>query len=182
MLKIYAVETDRAQRHEAARRILKWKYEEIWQSPMPEIQIGERGKLYFPDAEKQFCFSYCDGLAFCAISDSNVGLDAEKIRSVSAAAISRLLSRDEWLQYARSSNPMEVFMRFWTLKEAYFKFTGQGITGASLKELSFDLSGDCPVLADAQNLYFWCRVIGDVALSVCTDCVQRPELYALDLS
>ena len=147
---------------------------------MPEILVGETGKLFFPDPEEHFCFSYCDGLAFCAVSDACVGLDAEKVRFVSANAISRILSREEWLHYARSTDPAETFMQLWTLKEAYCKYTGTGIGTASLKECSFDLSGDRPVLRGHPELYFWSRVIGDVALAVCTDHAHRPELYALD--
>ena len=181
MLKIFAVESERSERHEAARRILEWKYEEIWNKPQPDIQIGEFGKPHFGNAEEYFSFSYTEGLAFCAISDGEIGLDVEKVRSVSSAAISKVLSREEWLYYSGSSNPAEAFMRFWTLKEAYCKFTGQGIAQQSLKDLVFDLSGDHPVLLSRQDLRFWCRCIGDVVISVCADRAHRPELYSLEL-
>jgi len=181
MLKIFAVETDREGRHDAARRLLKWKYEEQWQKPMPDIETGENGKLRFSGGEEHFCFSYCDGLAFCALSDGNLGLDAENVRSVSAAMVSRVLARQEWVVYAESDQPAETFMRFWTLKEAYCKFNGQGIAGSPLKEIVFDLSGDQPVLLGHPELRFWCRSIGGVVISVCADREHRPELYAVEL-
>ncbi len=181
MLKVFAVETTRAYRHEAARRLLKWKYEEIWQKPLPQVCSGEHGKLYFPEEDVFFCFSYCEGLAFCALSDGNIGLDAEQVRSVSAATVSRVLARQEWLQYSESSDPAETFMRFWTLKEAYCKFTGLGIAGTPLKEIVFEFSGDRPVLLGHPELRFWCRSIGGVVISICADQEHRPELYAVEL-
>ena len=181
MLKIYAIKTQGCDRHEVGRTLLRWKYEELWGRALPEIIVTETGKPQFSDGSGFFSLSYTGGFCCCALCDAPVGLDVEMIRSVSANAISRVLSREEWLQYSVSPDPAECFLRFWTLKEAYCKFTGQGIAKTRLRETSFDLSGEHPVLLAQKNLHFWsCKVdvIGSgMILSLCADRVHRPEFY-----
>lgn len=185
MLKVYAIKTGGCDRHEVGRTLLRWKYEELWGRALPEIVVTEEGKPQFADGPGFFSLSYTDGLCCCALCDGPVGLDVEKIRSVSANAISRILSREEWLQYSASRDPAECFLRFWTLKEAYCKFTGKGIAGTRLRETSFDLSGEHPKLISQENLHLWSRKIDvdgmDIVLSLCADRLHRPEFYQEEL-
>ena len=181
MLKVFAMEAAGADRHEVGRMLLRWKYEEIWQRSMPEIFLREDGKPDFDDERSFFSLSYSGGWAFCALSDSEVGLDVEKIRSVSPNAIGGVLSREEWMQYSVSPNPMERFMQFWTLKEAYCKFTGLGIAKTKLNETVFDLSGEQPKLKGRGDLFFWSRCVDGFAIALCSDFWHRPEFYKIEL-
>lgn len=177
MLKIYAIEASREERHEAARKLLKWKYEELWKRPMPEILVAEDGKPCFADGNAHFSFSYTDGWAFCALSDGPVGLDVETVRSASPNTVRGVLSREEWMQYSVASNPALCFMQFWTLKEAYCKFTGKGIAGTNLREISFSLSGKNPICRTNTDLFFWQRNAGNLVISVCSASNNIPEFY-----
>lgn len=69
--------------------------------------------------------SHCDDLVACAISDSPIGIDVEKIRPVKPAMIERVCTPEElaWVGEDR-----ERFFAVWTAKEAYFKMVGTGIT------------------------------------------------------
>ena len=177
MLKIYAVETSYADRHKAARTLLQWKYEELWRSPLPALALTEQGKPYFANGQGYFSLSYTDGWAFCALSDSPVGLDVEKVRPISPNAVRGVLTREEWMQYSLASNPAQCFMQFWTLKEAFLKFTGEGIAPSRLRELSFDLTYKNPILRGKDGFYFINRCAGDLVISLCLDNYQIPEFY-----
>lgn len=175
------MDTRGGNKHEIARMLLKWKYEDIWGRELPEIAVTETGKPYFVDAPGYFSISYTGSLCCCALCDSPVGVDIERIRNVSYNAVKGVLSPAEWMQYSISENPSETFMRFWTLKEAYCKFTGLGIAGTKLKETEFDCSGSEPSALFRNDLHFWCRKIDDeeggFVLSLCTDRLYRPEFY-----
>lgn len=176
MLKIYAIAREDADRHVAARMLLRWKYEELWQRSMPEIIIGERGKPTFAEGSARFSISHTKGASFCALCDGEVGIDVERIRSVSASVAQRTLSMDEWEQYSGAENPSIEFLKIWTLKEAYVKLTGEGLHG-DLRQIAFDFSQPRPRLIERPDLQFWCKQVGDFVLSVCADRWHRPELY-----
>ena len=181
MLKIYAMETGGADRHETARTLLRWKYEELWQRTMPEILLDENGKPHFGQEDCHFSISYTGGWVFCALSDSRIGLDAEKIRAVSTNAVNGVLSQKEWVQYSVSSNPTECFMQLWTLKEAFCKFTGLGIAKTKLNEVSFDLADDMPRLVGNPDLFFWSLLCDGISVSACSDFWHRPELEIIEI-
>jgi len=181
MLKVYTMETSYTERHADARLLLKWKYEELFHKPLPEILVTEKGKPYLADGSCFFSFSYTDGICCCALSDSEVGVDVEQVRSVGSNTIPRVLSRREWMQYSAAANPAEHFMRCWTLKEAYCKFTGQGISVVSLRDVEFDLSSGTPLLWGRDDLRFWSRCVNGLAISVCTASWQKPELYHVEI-
>lgn len=181
MLKVFAAETVGADRHEVGRMLLQWKYEDLWQRSAPPIVLDANGKPRFEGDKGFFSLSYTDGWVYCALSDSEVGLDVEKVRPVNPNAIQRVLSREEWMQYSVSENPAEKFMQFWTLKEALCKFTGLGIAGTKLNETFFDLSGDLPKLTGRKDLFFWSRCVDDVVISLCSDFWHRPEFYRIEI-
>ena len=59
-----------------------------------------------------------------AVSDMPVGIDVEQIRTVSQALKERVCTEAELRVLQQSDCPDEDFIRFWTLKEAYFKARG----------------------------------------------------------
>lgn len=185
MLKVYAMSVAGEDRHLAARMLLRWKYEELFSQEMPEILEAEDGKPYFADASCYFSISYTGDFCFVAISDTPVGLDCEKIRSVSSEAVVRILSPAEWRQYSSAKDPAEMFMRFWTLKEAYCKFTSLGIVKSKIRHTEFDLTRLSPYLSGHEELRFWCRRLdsglSDIVLSLCSNSMHRPEFYIVEI-
>lgn len=165
--------------------LLRWKYEELWERDLPEVAVTDTGKPYFVDGPGYFSLSYTGTLCCCALCDSPIGMDVERIRNVSANAARGVLSTAEWMSYSTSTDPTEAFMRFWTLKEAFCKFTGEGIARTRLSETEFDILSDPPVLLRRSDLRFWSRRIadaeGDFVLSLCSDRIHRPEFYREEL-
>ena len=88
----------------------------------PEISRGKHGKPYFKNSDIYFNYSHCKYGVACAVSDSEVGVDIQEIRSVKPSVIQRVCCDNE-LEIIKTD---EDFIRIWTLKEAYAKFTGKG--------------------------------------------------------
>lgn len=123
------------------------------------IEKNEKGKPFlsgFPDVH--FNISHCDGLAVCGISDKEIGVDAELIRSYNGKAMKRIFSADEQSIIAASENPETDFFKIWTLKESLCKFTGEGIF-SGLSEYSFDISHGEPSCKKAADKIFTQKII-----------------------
>ena len=85
---------------------------------IPQIEVDERGKPFFPDyPDTHFSLSHTAGAAAVALADAPVGVDIERIRPVSVRAMERIAGvRTE-----------AAFFRDWVRREARVKRTGSGI-------------------------------------------------------
>ena len=116
--------------HRAGRQLLRKMYEETFGKAMPEILVTERGKPYFQDNPVHFSISHTKKHVFCVLSDRPVGIDAEEIsRDIRPELAEKILSASEKNQYEQSENRKEALLRFWVLKEAAAKCTGEGLRG-----------------------------------------------------
>lgn len=102
------------------------------------------GRPYIADAARampSFNLSHTDGYATLAVSaDVRIGVDIETIRPLSADEMAWPLSQVEHaiVEAAPDTSRFETFFRFWTLKEAFIKAVGKGV---SLPLEDFDISG-----------------------------------------
>jgi len=96
----------------------------------------EAGKPYALGLDAHFNISHSGNFVVCAVSDRPVGIDVEQIRAVRSKLTGKVCTPEE-LQYIREApgwgeiltgEAMLRFFRVWTSKEAYFKWTGTGIT------------------------------------------------------
>ena len=116
--------------HEAGRQLLKVLYREATGEDLPEIRTTERGKPYFPDSPWHFSISHTPMHAFCVLSRSNVGLDAEEAdRKINLKLAEKILSPGEKLQFDAAENQEKALLSFWVLKEAAAKVSGEGLRG-----------------------------------------------------
>lgn len=114
--------------HEVGRRLLAGLYEAHAGGPMPEIVTTDRGKPRFCQGDWHFSISHSKNHAFCVLSDREVGIDAEEAdRRISLTLAPKILSATELAQFAASDDPRDTLLRFWILKEATAKCTGEGI-------------------------------------------------------
>lgn len=122
--------------HAVGRELLARLYRQATGEELPPIAVTPRGKPYFPEVNWHFSISHTRHFAFCALSQNNIGLDAEeKGRTVSAAMIEKLTSDGE--KGRLGDDPQDAFLRLWVLKEANSKLTGRGM-GNWLKDTDFD--------------------------------------------
>ncbi len=104
------------------------------------ISADEKGKLHSENTPwLHFNISHSDDFVAVAVCDKPVGIDIEAMRKVSLNLAKRVCNEDE-LVYVFGKLPSEDdfksddedfikrFLEIWTIKEAYFKCIGTGIT------------------------------------------------------
>lgn len=136
---------------------------------LQEVQIGKYGK---PEAEGiYFNLSHSKDMVVCAISESPVGCDIEKITTAPEKVADRFFRESE-IRHLRET-PVEErdkeFFRLWTMKESYIKMTGEGMhLPLNRFELCF-LEEGVKVHRDGedQNCFFKEYDISDYCLTVC---------------
>ena len=93
------------------------------------LSKAEQGKPYFKEYPwLHFSISHSGEYWLCAISQQELGLDVERIRTVDAVKLSRRFFHPKEHDYLRA-HPEDFFL-LWTAKESYVKYTGRGIAGS----------------------------------------------------
>ena len=92
--------------------------------------LTEISKPYFIDKSLHFSISHTKQMAFCALSEKPVGIDAEPLdRSLDLRLADKILSPSERIFYDAARDKQQTLLRFWVLKEAAAKLTGEGLRG-----------------------------------------------------
>lgn len=116
--------------HAAGRQLLEQMYREKTRKALPEICIMPRGKPYFADGELHFSISHTKHYAFCALSERNIGIDAEEEdREIDLKLARKILSETEKSRWEAAEDKRAALLKLWVLKEAAGKLSGQGING-----------------------------------------------------
>jgi 4'-phosphopantetheinyl transferase len=135
-----------------------------------------------------FSLAHTRGCVSCAIvSSAPVGIDVERVdRPLSFTELGdRLFSPDEAASLRRCSNGMRAtrFVELWTLKEAFLKAVGVGLSG-SLDSVSFRLdepariaAGGPAVVEDPEWHFALFEPHGDLRLAVAVRSVVPPAFY-----
>ncbi len=107
-----------------------------------EIVKGQHGKPYLKEIEN-FCFniSHSGEISVLALSDSEVGVDAEKIKKADLRIAKRCFLQNE-AEYILREDSDNRFFEIWTRKEAYLKYKGTGISGGLQSVDTFNCSPD----------------------------------------
>ena len=88
-----------------------------------DIIYNEYGKPYLKDNQLYFNISHCDDYTVLAISNSEVGVDIEKI-TMKKRIIDRICTDEE----KRIIKTPEDFTIIWVKKESYVKYLSIGLT------------------------------------------------------
>ena len=90
----------------------------------------ERGKPYLTShPDFYFSMSHTDGLVAVALSDGQVGIDAEKLKPADLRLCERFFSKSEQDYITMNENEADqCFFEVWTQREAYAKYTGLGLS------------------------------------------------------
>lgn len=136
----------------------------------------EHGKPYFVEKSNtgieyrsNICFnlSHSGEYVACILGKGTMGIDIERIRPYNDKVAKRVLHRKEYMMLEKSFHKDKDFIRFWTLKEAYGKYTGKGI-GENLKDVVFSWNDLGKVACSDENvaLFQW-FIEEQYYLSVC---------------
>ena len=108
---------------------------------IPDIKIKKGGKPYFESGGIYFSISHSKNIAVCAVSESEIGIDIERLdkeREYLSLA-ERYFIKSEYEKIKESENIKETFVKYWTAKEAYIKYTGEGFKrGMNYFEADFE--------------------------------------------
>lgn len=137
------------QEHSLGRKLLQKGLEHFYQIhlTLSELESSlsrkKNGKPYLKDyPEIFFNISHCHGLAVCAFHDRPIGADCEMPDRFAPILPKKILTQKEKeLFHTYCVDPYqeeEYFFRFWTLKEAYVKYSGTGVD-TDLTAFSFDI-------------------------------------------
>ena len=94
----------------------------------PILETEENGKPYISNYENMhFNLSHAGRMVACAISDSEVGIDIEKIDPLIDLKIAQtFFFNSEYQNIKKSDDRVDQFFKYWVLKESYMKYTGLG--------------------------------------------------------
>jgi len=131
------------------------------------IAFHEKGKPYFPDFY-DFKFNITHGGSIIAVAFCNnyeVGIDVEATdRKVNLMIAERYFtqSESEFLEIMPEQQRSHTFLRLWTIKEAYLKMTGDGLSkplnsfeikhdGNEIKIYENEILQNCTVFQDETD-------------------------------
>ena len=93
----------------------------------PAIEYGENGKPFLADCpDTHFSITHSDKWVFLAVANCAIGIDAQASRKVCPRMAARSTTPEELVWVKEDTEPR--FARLWTIKEAYLKYTGTGLT------------------------------------------------------
>lgn len=105
----------------------------------------------FEKTNLRFSLSHCEHAAACIVSEGlDVGIDVESMsRATSESIVRRYFAPSEQTAFAaaKPSSRTELFIRNWTLKEAYVKARGIGLSERALEQVGFDTGVDGALIA-----------------------------------
>ena len=101
--------------------------------------------------EIQFSLSHSGAMIVFAQASVPVGVDVEEIRDIDISVFDRFLSGEEKSMIASREDPLLSFYTVWTVREAFSKQTGQG--------LSLFEEGGFRIDYDTKRVYFHGRVL-----------------------
>lgn len=139
-----------------------------------EFYTEPNGKPHLVGDRAHFSISHSGDFVVCAVNDLPVGIDIEVGRTVSMSTIERVCNQEE-LSYVFDGKPKEVadedacyrFLHIWTLKEAYLKYTGEGISGGFQTANAVIHDGVITAVSTGQKLQT--KYTDEYALSVVWD-------------
>lgn len=163
--------------HECAHKLLKRAVLEQYPQKANELTMRkqEHGKPYFVEEGQEvpskihFNLSHSGEMAVCVIGQAQVGIDIEKMRPYNPKVADRILSDQEWEFLQKSQDKGKDFIRFWTLKEAYGKYTGKGLS-MDFKEIMLYWREDGEIFSnDSTVRFFQWEINQEYYLALCVD-------------
>lgn len=134
-----------------------------------EIRITPEGKPYVEIPGIHFSISHCEDRVLVVFSDGEVGADIEKCRKINPGTsryfcsdkdLSFIFRRetDRFLPEITDPETLSRFFEVWTLKEAYVKYLGTGLS-KEMKKINFS---DVPKYMEHDGDFVICVVGGSV--------------------
>lgn len=138
-----------------------------------QFTYSENLKPYLSNRNEFFNLSHSGDYVMCAVSDSEVGCDIEKIEKVRMNVAKRFFSEKEYEFINKSDNPDLAFCRIWTIKESYMKATGTGLCN-DIASIEIDFAAN-----RVNGLYF--KEFDSIPGYCCTVCSSLEKIKGTSL-
>jgi len=122
----------RGRGEELARRAVGMHAEECWGLGMrlPPFARTKHGKPYLEGLPLHFSVSHTGGLWCCMVSESNVGIDVQEMKSANYGKLAERFFAGEEARFV-NENGAGGFFDVWVRKEACIKYIGEGLPAIS---------------------------------------------------
>lgn len=171
MIAISLADIEKKDQHIHAHRLLRECLRPLgihYDDSTPIIK-GEYGKPALAEhPEIHFNISHSDGIAACIAGKRQCGIDCERIREFRPNILKRVFSEQEQMYFRNVPDEEKntAFFRLWTLKEAYIKAIGMGLS-FPMSKAEF-LPDDKGFTANIREYTFRQYIIrGEFVVSVC---------------
>ena len=157
--------------HKLLRECLKLRCVEYNKdTPIVKGEFGKPSLAERPDIH--YNLSHAKGIAACMLSDYECGIDCENVRAFRPNVMRRVFSENEkkMVEEAPESERDILFFRLWTLKEAYVKTIGIGIS-YPMETVEFNFSGD-EIISNHEECRF-CQYTIDNGKYIVSTCELR---------
>ena len=92
------------------------------------IECDEKGRPYLKENKIFISIAHSGEYVACAVDESPIGIDIEKIRDIDFKISNRICTEDEKeYLFENEREKLYRFYEIWTAKEAFFKMQGTGI-------------------------------------------------------
>ncbi len=127
-----------------------------------KYRFGEQGKPYFENQTLPFFnISHAGGLVVLAVSDREVGVDIQNMRSQRETSMAERFFTEEESRAVSEDETREIFYKLWSRKEALGKCTGEGVRPYFTRNM-LELTGS------ENSEYTWYEeTVFDCFLTVC---------------
>ncbi len=100
------------------------------------VKYSDYSRPYFAFGEVDFNISHSGGFVICAIGEGiRLGIDVEKNRAINIKNFRSVMNTSQWDEIENAHNPIEIFFKYWTIKESVIKADGRGLA-IPLEELA----------------------------------------------
>ncbi|MCO5248911.1 MAG: 4'-phosphopantetheinyl transferase superfamily protein [Chitinophagales bacterium] len=130
-----------------------------------QFALSKKEKPYFQNADFHFNISHSGEYVVLALHDTTIGIDIEKERNVKIDLFHKQFNTQEFQQIKSSSNPLQQFFHFWSIKEAAIKADGRGVEVLSQTST---LSENTVQVENSLWHYQSLNLIKGYAFAVCT--------------
>ena len=140
-----------------------------------EYGNGPHGKPYLKDESRCFSLSHTDRYVVLAVADDEVGVDVEAADTIRPAVKRRCFTDEEqeWI-----GEDTARFFRLWTMKEAYMKLTGTGLSVAA-KDIALTMPPSDGY--DSIHDCYWWLLDTPIPCSVCTKKNDSVEIVCVEI-
>lgn len=140
--------------------------------PDKVFECNSNGKPLSGKPDLYFNISHSGDYVVVSVSDFETGIDIERLRLNKMKVAKRFFSDEEISNIQKSEDPDAQFSRYWSLKEAYLKYIGTGLTrelnSFTVKEIKNDSYSISEENSEIKELkIFHQRINRNYFLSLC---------------